>query len=133
MEAYAAPRQDNLNSRIISTSVPHQGRRNANLEMTTPTALNVYRVPSFITKGSPIPEHSTAPITIKALPSMKLQTLQQKLRKTFKLPPKAGVSLYLEMSDNVAELGPGDSHDLIWWGFEEGSHLFVYIHEERRS
>lgn len=58
---------------------------------------------------------------------MKLQTLQLKLCKTFKVPPKAEMSLYLEMSDTVAELGPGDSHDLTWWGFDEGSHLFVYI------
>ena len=58
---------------------------------------------------------------------MKLQTLQQKLRKTFKVSPKAEMILYLEMSDTVAALGPGDSHDLIWWGFDDGSHLFVYI------
>ena len=58
---------------------------------------------------------------------MKLQTLQQTLRKRFKAPPRAEMSLYLEMSDTVAELEPGDSHDLIWWGLDEGSHLFVYI------
>ncbi|KAF9792846.1 hypothetical protein BJ322DRAFT_1153258 [Thelephora terrestris] len=85
-EPYVAPRQDNLNSRII-----------------------------------------ISPKKIKALPSMKLQTLQQKLRKTFKAPSKAEMSLYLEMSDTVAELSPGDSRDLIWWGLDEGSHLFVYI------
>lgn len=56
---------------------------------------------------------------------MKLQTLQQKLRKTFGVPPKAELTFYLEMSDTVAELEP-DLRDLDWWGFEEGSHLFVY-------
>lgn len=33
-EAYVAPREDNLNSRIISTSVPQRGRRKTNLEIT---------------------------------------------------------------------------------------------------
>ena len=58
---------------------------------------------------------------------MKLQTLQQKLRKAFKVSPKAEVNLYLEMSDTIAELESGDSRDLVWWGLEEGSNLFVYI------
>lgn len=58
---------------------------------------------------------------------MKLQTLQLKLRKTFKVPPKAEIHLYLEMSDTVAELESGDSHDLIWWGLDDGSNLFVFI------
>lgn len=58
---------------------------------------------------------------------MKLQTLQQKLRKTFKVPPKVEMDLYLEMSDTVATLEPGGSRDLIWWGLDEGSNLFVYI------
>ena len=58
---------------------------------------------------------------------MKLQTLQQKLCKIFKVPPKAEINLYLEMSDTVAHLGSGDLRDLIWWGFDEGSHLFVHI------
>ncbi|KAF9652922.1 hypothetical protein BDM02DRAFT_3183259 [Thelephora ganbajun] len=106
-EAYVTPRQDNLNSRIIT--------------------LNIHRIPNSLAKGSPVPEHSTPPTIIKALPSMKLQTLQQKLRKTFKVPPKAEMDVYLEMSDTVAELESGDSHDLIWWGLGEGSNLFVYI------
>lgn len=58
---------------------------------------------------------------------MKLRILRQKLCKTFKVPPKAEMSLYLEMSETVAELEPGDSRDLSWWGLDEGSHLFVYI------
>lgn len=58
---------------------------------------------------------------------MRLQTLQQKLRKTFKMSPKAEMNLYLEMSDTVAELESGDLHDLVWWGLEEGSNLFVYV------
>jgi len=58
---------------------------------------------------------------------MKLQILQQKLRKTFKVPLKAEMVLYLEMSDTVAELEPGDSRDLVWWGLDEASNLFVYI------
>ena len=37
------------------------------------------------------------------------------------------MDLYLEMADTVAELEPGDSHDLIWWGLDEASNLFVYI------
>lgn len=58
---------------------------------------------------------------------MKLQILQQKLRRTFNVPPKAEMNLYLEMSDTVAELEPGDSRDLVWWGLDEASNLFVYI------
>lgn len=58
---------------------------------------------------------------------MKLQTLQQKLRKTFKVPPKAEMGIYLEMSDTVAELESGDSRDLIWWGLDDGSNLFAHI------
>lgn len=58
---------------------------------------------------------------------MKLQILRQKLRKTFKAPPKAKMILYLEMSGTVAELESGDSRDLIWWGLDEGANLFVYI------
>ena len=58
---------------------------------------------------------------------MKLKILQQKLRKTFKVPPKAEMHLYLEMSDTVAELDSGDSRDLVWWGLDEASTLFVYI------
>lgn len=77
--------------------------------------------------GSLIPEHSTPPTVIKALPTMKLHTLQQKLRKTFKVSPKTEMNLYLEMSDTVAELESGDLRDLVWWGLEEGSNLFVYI------
>ena len=58
---------------------------------------------------------------------MKLQTLQQKLRKTFKIPPRAEMNLYLEMSDTVAELESGDLRDLVWWGLDEGSNLFIYV------
>ena len=43
------------------------------------------------------------------------------------MPPKAEMNLYLEMSDTVAELEPGDSRDLVWWGLDEASNLFVYI------
>lgn len=96
-------------------------------DITTPIALNVHRIPGSLAKGSPIPEHSASPMIVKALPSMKLKTLQQKLRKTFKVPPEAETTMYLEMSDTVAELQPGDSRDLIWWGFGEGSRLFVHV------
>lgn len=58
---------------------------------------------------------------------MKLQTLQQKLRKTFKASPKAEMNLYLELSGIVTELGSGDTRDLVWWGLDEGSNVFVYI------
>lgn len=58
---------------------------------------------------------------------MKLQTLRQKLRKTFKVPPKAEMILYLEMSDMAVELESGDSRDLVWWGLDGGSNLFIYI------
>jgi len=123
---YVAPRQDNLNSHIICTFILQQGRRDSDPDITTQIALNVHRISISLAKGSPIPEHST-PTIIKALPSMKLQTLQQKLRKTFKVPPKAEMNLYLEMSDTIAELESGDSRDLIWWGLDDGSNLFVYI------
>ena len=126
-EDYVAPRQDNLNSRIMCTSIPQQGLGDLDPDITTQTALNVHSIPSSLVKGSPIPEYSTSPTIIKALPSMKLQTLKQKLRKTFKVPPKAEMYLYLEMSDTVAELESADSHDLIWWGLDEGSNLFVCI------
>jgi len=106
-EAYVPPRQDNLNSRIIT--------------------LNIHRILTSLAKGSPTPGHSTSPTIVKALPSMKLQTLQQKLRKTFKVPPKAEMNLYLEMLDTVTELESGNSHDLIWWGLGDGSNLFIYV------
>ena len=95
--------------------------------MTPLTALNVHLIPSPLTRGSPIPECSAPPTIIKALPSMKLQILQQKLRKTFKVTPKAEMNLFLEMSDTVAELESGDLHDLVWWGLDGGSNLFVYF------
>lgn len=103
------------------------GTQDVDLWVTNDIALNVHRVPNSLAKGSPTPGHSILPTTIKALPSMKLQSLRQKLRKTFKVSPKSEMSLYLEVSDTVVELGLEDSRDLDWWGFDEGSHLFVYI------
>ena len=43
------------------------------------------------------------------------------------MTPKAEMNLFLEMSDTVAELESGDLHDLVWWGLDGGSNLFVYF------
>lgn len=60
---------------------------------------------------------------------MTMRTFRMKLAKTFKLSKteQAGLRLWLKMPDaTYAEMEVADdSHDLDWWGLEDGSEIAV--------
>ncbi|KAG7448214.1 uncharacterized protein BT62DRAFT_1059403 [Guyanagaster necrorhizus] len=73
----------------------------------------------------------TQPLKIKALPSMALHILRQKLRKATKSGITADVAIWMIMRDNsVVELGVDhDKQDIAWLGFDHGSSIVFHINE----
>lgn len=73
----------------------------------------------------------TPPTAMRVLPTMTMRTFRLKLCKTLKIPkPKqASVKLWLVMPDNrISEIDNEQStHDLSWWGIENGSSVLVYV------
>ncbi|PBK93057.1 hypothetical protein ARMGADRAFT_1012740 [Armillaria gallica] len=91
--------------------------------------LNAYRTMSPTIDFAQLLE--TQPVKIKALPSMALHILRQKLCKATKTGTKADVAIWMIMRDNsVVELGVDrDKQDIAWLGFDQGSSIVFYINE----
>ncbi|GJE87126.1 RNI-like protein [Phanerochaete sordida] len=66
---------------------------------------------------------------LRVLPSMSMRTFRMKLAKTFKLgrAEQPGLRLWLKMPDGAwSELESAeDTHDLAWWGLEDGSEIVL--------
>lgn len=69
------------------------------------------------------------PIVLRVLPSMNVRTFYFKVIKCFKVPKAAqpSVRLWLRMPDDrLVEIERDDTHDLDWWGIENGVELFTF-------
>ncbi|KAK0211164.1 hypothetical protein DFS33DRAFT_1252202 [Desarmillaria ectypa] len=91
--------------------------------------LNAYRTMSPTIDLAQLLE--TQPVKIKALPSMALHILRQKLCKATRTGTKADVAIWMIMRDNsVVELGVDrDKQDIAWLGFDHGTSIVFYINE----
>jgi len=95
--------------------------------------LNIHRTSKPPANGDPISKIiQTSSAVIRVLPSMTLRTLRLKIRKTFGGSTRASPRLYLQMEDGVAATleTEQDTYDLTWWGFDNGTNIFVYIDNE---
>ncbi|KAK0496897.1 hypothetical protein EDD18DRAFT_1073528 [Armillaria luteobubalina] len=91
--------------------------------------LNAYRTMSPTIDLAQLLE--SQPVKIKALPTMALHILRQKLCKATKTGTKADVAIWMIMRDNtVVELGVDrDKQDIAWLGFDHDSSIVFYINE----
>lgn len=70
------------------------------------------------------------PVVLRVLPSMNVRAFYFKVIKTFKVPKASqqSVHLWLHMPDDrLVEIERDDSHDLYWWGIENGVELFTFV------
>lgn len=73
--------------------------------------------------------HASKPTPLKTLPTTKVAIFRLQLMKTLKLPRSVSrnmVEIWLSMEDGFVELCD-DSHDLGWYGIENGSDVFVTV------
>ncbi len=117
---------DRLSKRLIGT---HDAFILNYLTKHVHAELNAYRTMSSTIDLAQLLE--TQPVKIKALPSMALHILRQKLCKATKTGTKADVAIWIIMRDNsVVELGVDrDKQDIAWLGFDHGSSIVFYINE----
>lgn len=88
--------------------------------------VNVYRC---LTRPDKDQRHTNKLTQIKTLPTTKIAVFRLQLTKALKLPRSVGrnmVEIWLCMEDGFVELCD-DSHDLSWFGIENGSDVFVTV------
>ena len=67
---------------------------------------------------------------LRVLPSMALRTFRLKVAKSFKIAKaqQGGMKLWLRMPDgNTAAIDSDDTHDLSWWGLEDGALVLLVV------